>query len=152
MSTRNLCFEQKYEIYKIFFYLKIFSFWKRNFLYIWIGVFSYWSCSFKTIFAQVVWAEIVPQPSKKMDARTAMRAVSVERFVTATAMNVTLQRHQPFPSPRRWQLLQGSFCTRPYLDNSATESNFLYFTLHVLYSRLSLSRIRLSRRKRLVPV
>ena len=34
-STHNLGFEQKYEKY-----LKIFSFWRWNFLYIWIGVFS----------------------------------------------------------------------------------------------------------------
>ena len=37
----NLCFEQKYEKISEFFYLKIFSFWRWNFLYIWIGVFSY---------------------------------------------------------------------------------------------------------------
>ena len=32
-------FEQKYEKYQSF-YLKIFSFWRWNFVYIWIGVFS----------------------------------------------------------------------------------------------------------------
>ena len=39
-STHNLCFEQKYENYQIFFYLKIFIFWLWNFQYIWIGMFS----------------------------------------------------------------------------------------------------------------
>ena len=38
----NLCFEQKYEKYQIF-YLKVFSFWKWNFQYIWIGIFTYWA-------------------------------------------------------------------------------------------------------------
>ena len=40
-STQNLCFKQKYSYEKIseFFYLKSFSFWWWNFLYIWIGVF-----------------------------------------------------------------------------------------------------------------
>ena len=38
-STHNLCYEQKYEKYQIF-YLKTFSFWCWNFQYIWIGVFS----------------------------------------------------------------------------------------------------------------
>ena len=35
-STRNLRFEQKYKHYQelFFFYLKIFSFWRWNFLYI----------------------------------------------------------------------------------------------------------------------
>ena len=36
----NLCFEQKYEKISEFFYLKIFNFWRWNFLYIWIGGFS----------------------------------------------------------------------------------------------------------------
>ena len=39
-STHNVCFVQEYEKYLSFFYLKIFSFWRWNFLYIWIGVFS----------------------------------------------------------------------------------------------------------------
>ena len=39
-STHNLCFEQIYVKYQRF-YLKIFSFWRWKFLYIWIGVFSY---------------------------------------------------------------------------------------------------------------
>ena len=39
-STHNLRFEQKCEKYKSFFYLKVFSFWRWTFLYIWIGVFS----------------------------------------------------------------------------------------------------------------
>ena len=34
MSTHRLCFEQKYEKYQCV-YLKIFSFWRRYFLYIW---------------------------------------------------------------------------------------------------------------------
>ena len=33
-------FKQKYEIYQSFIYLKIVSFWRWNFLYIWVGVFS----------------------------------------------------------------------------------------------------------------
>ena len=40
MSTHNLCFEQKYEKNIRVFYLKIFSLWMWNFLYIWIGMFS----------------------------------------------------------------------------------------------------------------
>ena len=39
-STHNLSFKQKYEKISEFFYLKIFGFWRWNFLYIWIGVFS----------------------------------------------------------------------------------------------------------------
>ena len=38
-SIHNLCFEQKYEKYQIF-YLKTFRFWWWNFQYIWIDVFS----------------------------------------------------------------------------------------------------------------
>ena len=37
-STHNLCFEQKYGKYQSL-YLKIFSLWRWNFLYIWIGQF-----------------------------------------------------------------------------------------------------------------
>ena len=33
-------FEQKYEKSQIFFYMKLFSLWRWNFLYIWMGVFS----------------------------------------------------------------------------------------------------------------
>ena len=38
-ECHNLCFEQKYEKKKVF-YLKIFSFWRWKFLYIWISMFS----------------------------------------------------------------------------------------------------------------
>ena len=41
-SAHNPCFEQKNEKISDFFYLKIFSFWRWNFLYIWIGVFFWW--------------------------------------------------------------------------------------------------------------
>ena len=34
IGTHNLCFEQKYENISFFFYLKVFSFWSWNFLYI----------------------------------------------------------------------------------------------------------------------
>ena len=40
-GTHNICFKQKCENIRVFFFLfKMFSFWRWNFLYIWIGVFS----------------------------------------------------------------------------------------------------------------
>ena len=42
-ARTGLCFEQKYEKYQNF-YLKIFSFWRWNFLYIWIGMFFVMIC------------------------------------------------------------------------------------------------------------
>ena len=39
-STHNIYFQQKYKKYQSFFIWIFFSFWRWNFLYIWIGVFS----------------------------------------------------------------------------------------------------------------
>ena len=51
-NTHNLCFEQKYEKISEFFYLKTYSFWWWNFLYIWIGAFSQWYLMAATNFSR----------------------------------------------------------------------------------------------------